>query len=1658
MAKKLVKNYVFTAGKGLNDNIVPLAYAKILANRTFLIKEINALIAYRVLNNYSASYTGYVYSVAKCERDTGYVIDALLKDLRYGGNENIWLTSSKYYDGVTPLIAGDRVPEVDAYIYAITLINTYILTNTAVPSPYQNLNTQVINSGTVAEAGVTARVSTLLTNVHTVIANGLGSLPTLDVRLARIEVLGKVSLADLLLITDVSQNVVIYNFSDPSKGGTVEFTAGNSLSYPTATTANNGVTVIRFTFNTEALLSTDIIQIFLESTELRVRPYDFGTDAIERMRVAQPQAMLDADFEYGLQPTKWQAIGMQRGYPATYELPGTDLIVLSVTTDASTGSGGIGQSLMTVTTQSAHGFTIGIPFTIKALNSSVLGFNRSEGTFIVVDVPTPTTFKYYAKAKVGSSNGQTMATTNTQLRQAAFYTGASVGTPTFSVVSNGAAVNITTALQTPLGGNTITFIGTKPSVGAPLTGTGIVTNTQISGVFGDTSANGKLGTYYVKTTQVSNESFIDLTSVTSIVTNMAVSNRDTTPIALEITSIGGSGLSATQINLNSPITTSLRGDVSTYAGGANQQISTGTGCQLNVSKAGGAYTVDSVAVAGSGYAVGDTLQIPGTNLGYSGSGAGTLIVNVATVSTGGVTSVTVISGLSSGTGSYTNVATQTTGGQGYGNTWSVGRAGGVYTVNASSYTNSAQFYVGNRVKINGTNFEGATPANDLTITITSVGAGGVITGTSVSGTAIRGDTVDVYNTFTISAPTTGIVPAGTVITGSAIALLQIDFASAHGFVPGTGLNIVISSTGTNHQLAGGPFFVEQITGASSVRYTARTTGTIDASTAITGTVYVRPDSFFSHRPYDGGVQLGTGGPQHGGHAIRMSKKYIRYQSGKGAMYNTGALFAPAFDIRSITASALAAGSLITVVMDEVDHGCQAGATIRLIGITTAGYNGDYIVDDVIDERSFIVAATTALASTTAVIGSQCQMSLLKWHGSTVRSGPFDDQNGIFFQYDGQNFAVGRRTSTFQIAGNIAINSDSNAVTGTNTRFFDQLQAGDRIVIKGMTHVVATITSQTAMTVTPDFRGVTNITGAKVCKVQDLIINQNDFNLDKIDGTGPSGYTLDITKMQMIGIQFSWYGAGFIDWMIRGPEGNYTFIHRLKGNNLNTEAYMRTGNLPVRYEVLNEGARAKLVGQLSSSATTMTLESVTDFPTAGTLYVDNELISYTGKNPSTKQLTGLTRSANLSNFAAGAIRSYSAGAAAVHDDRQGVILVSGLVSPIISHWGSAYLIDGLFDSDRGYLFTYASTGISISTTKVTAFLIRLAPSVSNATTGDLGERELLNRAQLLLQEISITVDNMATGASAIVIEGVLNPVNYPLNPSNIVWGGLQSLSAGGQPSFSQIAPGGSVSWSTNASVVTTTATTTAQMTATLAVPNNNGYNVGANNDYCYVTATSWEASGATSTSFTTLRAGITVSGAGFPAGTIITQVGTKSNFAGIDYYFLRFSQRHSQALNANNTFTINLGGATGTVQSFAYFTQATWEASGAAAGTVILDSKFPANTRVSSISGLLNFGGTAYYLVSFTQNTNTSIIAGGTVTFSFTQPAYALPGETVFSLQVNPGDQTMLDLSGLKELTTTAIGGRGTFPNGPDTLAINVYKVSGTAVTGNIILRWGEAQA
>ena len=867
----------------------------------------------------------------------------------------------------------------------------------------------------------------------------------------------------------------------------------------------------------------------------------------------------------------------------------------------------------------------------------------------------------------------------------------------------------------------------------------------------------------------------------------------------------------------------------------------------------------------------------------------------------------------------------------------------------------------------------------------------------------------------------------------------------------------------NHDLAGGSFFATEIPAITSIRYQARATGAIDVSGApLNGIVYPRPDSFFVHRPYDGGVQLGTGGPQHGAQAIRQSKKYIRYQSGKGIMYTTGALFAPSYDLQSVVADGVEVGALITITTDDNDHGVQVGGVIRLLGIETEGYNSgtetgvgaefDYTVTSITDERTFKVRSNRRLGATNAVLGFSAQMSVVSWHGATVRSGIFDDQNGIFWEFDGTQISAVQRTGTKQIAGTIALTVDANLVTGTNTRFRDQLKAGDRVIIKGMTHVVSHVSSDTAMTVTPDWRGVVNITGAKVALVSDKKAKQSEFNLDRLDGTGPSGYDMDIAKMQMIGIQYTWYGAGFIDWMVRGSNGNFVFAHRMRNSNVNTEAFMRSGNLPVRYEVTNEGPPGKLKSNMSVSDATIVLEDSSFFPYAATVYIDNEVMTYTANNKETNTLTGVTRAASLLTFQAGAERSYTGSQATTHQARTGVIIISQTITPLISHWGSAFLTDGGFDEDRGYIFSYAETGIAVSTTKQTAFMMRLAPSVSNAITGDLGERELLNRAQLLLMGLEVTSDS---GSGGIVIEGVLNPNNYPLNPSDVNWTGLSGVAQGGQPSFAQIASGGGVTWTDGTSATTANLTSVSAITAVL---DTGLYSVGNNRNYIYINAGDYRTTFGSSD--LSLVEGKVITGTNIPSNTTIDW-GYISDYD--NYGYFRISRRTTGSISQNqsNYYTIAYNSAL-VNKNYGYFTTSSVDSAAAIVGTAVTGGNngltFPANTYVNSIN-LLSWGGSSFYQVDFNNSyTGTLALSSGTVQVTFEQPPFARPGETVFSFIAVPGERSTLDLKDLKELTNTPLGGRGTFPNGPDVLAINVYKVTGSDINSNIIIKWGEAQA
>lgn len=610
----------------------------------------------------------------------------------------------------------------------------------------------------------------------------------------------------------------------------------------------------------------------------------------------------------------------------------------------------------------------------------------------------------------------------------------------------------------------------------------------------------------------------------------------------------------------------------------------------------------------------------------------------------------------------------------------------------------------------------------------------------------------------------------------------------HGLVPGTPITVtswtaVSGTLGTSTQ---GNFFIDSVPTATTFTFTSQSSVT-GAGTSTGGSMYVQPFSYTVHRPFDGGVLMSPNQPAYGSNACRQSKKVFRYQSGKGFLWSSGTLFCPNNDIVSVVAAGTAPGSNITVVTDIAHGAPQRGATVILRGITTPEYNNTYTITDVTESTTINVQAQVTLSTTTAVLGDQPRFVMNAWHGSSVRAGCFEDQNGLFWEYDGQTLWVVKRSSTFQLAGVVTVNVNSQTLSGdSNTRFQDQLKVGNRITVRGMTHTITSISAQNSLTFNPPYRGSANITtGVKACKVIEVRVPQSQFNRDTIDGNGPSGYRVDLTRMQMLGIQYTWYGAGFVDFMIRGVNGAWTMVHRIANNNANDEAYMRTGNMPVRYEITNESnsAVSSLAIAMGTGDTSLTLaDSTTYWPTAGTVMIDNELIAYTGKGTTT--LTGLTRSATLSYNIADTSRVFSGGVAATHALGASVNLVSCTCSPSLTHWGSAFIMDGQFDQDRGYFFNfqynYTST-LTAAATPTPLFFIRLSPSVSNGIVGDIGIRDLLNRAQLLLQKLDVT----CVGANGTLnVYGVLNPAGFESTTFN--WLPINATAQGGQPSFTQYA--------------------------------------------------------------------------------------------------------------------------------------------------------------------------------------------------------------------------------------------------------------------------------
>ena len=600
-----------------------------------------------------------------------------------------------------------------------------------------------------------------------------------------------------------------------------------------------------------------------------------------------------------------------------------------------------------------------------------------------------------------------------------------------------------------------------------------------------------------------------------------------------------------------------------------------------------------------------------------------------------------------------------------------------------------------------------------------------------------------YTGSAIPAGTSAIVTDGTRAT--------VTTTNGHGLRVGDSVFIVGSTSNTALNTN---YIVERTPTTNTFTFLTTVFATTH-STPLNACIYPRPLGYVQHRPFDGGVQFSNVSPYHGYQVIRQTRRQFRYQSGKGIQFSTGSILKPSVFLENLTSS----GTTATITT-KYTHGLLPGSFIRVSGVTAGTAT---TLNDGFYNGTFLVTATTALTITYTMTGTPTNATATgfpitanpaTWYGSTNRVGMFDNQNGFFFEFDGQNIYCVKRSSTQQISGSIAVNAASNAVTGTNTRFASQLKPGDYIVIRGMSYIVQAITSETAMTIYPEYRGGANITNVVASKTIDTRFIQSSWNIDKMDGTGSSLMNLDLTKMQMFYIDFTWYGAGAIRFGFKNTRGEVIYCHRIANNNLNTEAFMRSGNLVSRYETNTLSPYTFLTATLTSGVTaSMSVNDTSAFPPAGTVVVSAaadtggiiEYISYTSKTSNT--LVGLTRNVqNITIPGAGAASGGSAVATTFTYSATAPVKVE-LYGPSqassISHWGSSVIMDGRFDDDKSLIFvggmnrtqTISNIGQDITVPLVS---LRIAPSVDNGLTGVLGARDIINRMQLVMRSLSTFV--------------------------------------------------------------------------------------------------------------------------------------------------------------------------------------------------------------------------------------------------------------------------------------------------------------------------------
>ena len=176
-----------------------------------------------------------------------------------------------------------------------------------------------------------------------------------------------------LIITNLTDNVIIYNFADPNKGY-------SGISYSTTTDE----TALSLKYDVSTMSSTDTLQVFVQGDYQEITPAEDILDPVGKLRISNPENLIDTDFEYGLQATKWETVQTVNNIPTIYSnsgdtpIDGIDKIELID-----------GSRAVKVTTTIPHGLAVGDPISVQGVVQY-----QAEGYFVVTNRPSNLVFYF----------------------------------------------------------------------------------------------------------------------------------------------------------------------------------------------------------------------------------------------------------------------------------------------------------------------------------------------------------------------------------------------------------------------------------------------------------------------------------------------------------------------------------------------------------------------------------------------------------------------------------------------------------------------------------------------------------------------------------------------------------------------------------------------------------------------------------------------------------------------------------------------------------------------------------------------------------------------------------------------------------------------------------------------------------------------------------------------------------------------------------------------------------------------------------------------------------------------------------------------------------------------------------------------------------------